>query len=152
MAPQKDGIPEFPQNIQIIFQLCSSRGGGDEAEAPRRTGNNKGTAVGTASAQGNGLGRSVRVVGRDGKGRASGPGEAGRKYDLDGAILGGRDGCARAVVVPGVVDFTQQANDAFQRFADEGMNVVKSNGSWGLFLENAETLRKNQVNEFKGIR
>jgi nicotinamidase-related amidase len=31
------------------------------------------------------------------------------------------------VVIPGVVDFTQQADDAFQRFADEGMNVVNSN-------------------------
>ncbi|NER00002.1 MAG: isochorismatase, partial [Cyanothece sp. SIO2G6] len=30
------------------------------------------------------------------------------------------------VVVPGVVDFTDQANAAFQRFADAGMQVVKS--------------------------
>ncbi|NER00901.1 MAG: isochorismatase, partial [Cyanothece sp. SIO2G6] len=30
------------------------------------------------------------------------------------------------VVVPGVVDFTDQADTAFQRFADAGMQVVKS--------------------------
>jgi hypothetical protein len=30
------------------------------------------------------------------------------------------------VVVPGVVDFTEQADAAFQRFAAAGMNVVKS--------------------------
>ena len=34
--------------------------------------------------------------------------------------------CTSAVVVPGVVDFTDQANAAFQRFADAGMHVVKS--------------------------
>ena len=34
--------------------------------------------------------------------------------------------CTSPVVVPGVVDFTDQANDAFQRFADAGMQVVKS--------------------------
>lgn len=30
------------------------------------------------------------------------------------------------VIVPGVIDFTQQANDAFARFAAAGMNVVRS--------------------------
>jgi nicotinamidase-related amidase len=34
--------------------------------------------------------------------------------------------CTSAVVVPGVVDFTEQANDAFQRFANAGMHVVRS--------------------------
>jgi len=34
--------------------------------------------------------------------------------------------CTSPVVVPGVVDFTEAANEAFQRFAAAGMNVVKS--------------------------
>lgn len=34
--------------------------------------------------------------------------------------------CMSPVVIPGVVDFTSQANEAFQRFADAGMNIVKS--------------------------
>jgi nicotinamidase-related amidase len=34
--------------------------------------------------------------------------------------------CTSAVVVPGVVDFTDQADAAFQRFADAGMHVVRS--------------------------
>ena len=34
--------------------------------------------------------------------------------------------CTSPVVVPGVVDFTNQANAAFQRFADAGMHLVKS--------------------------
>jgi nicotinamidase-related amidase len=34
--------------------------------------------------------------------------------------------CTSPVVVPGVVDFTDMANTAFQRFADAGMNLVKS--------------------------
>ena len=34
--------------------------------------------------------------------------------------------CTSPVVVPGVVDFTEQADAAFQRFAQAGMNVVKS--------------------------
>jgi len=34
--------------------------------------------------------------------------------------------CASAVAVPGVVDFTQQADAAYQRFADAGMHVVRS--------------------------
>lgn len=34
--------------------------------------------------------------------------------------------CTSPVIVPGVIDFTQQANDAFARFQNEGMNVVQS--------------------------
>ncbi len=34
--------------------------------------------------------------------------------------------CTSPVVVPGVVDFTEQADAAFLRFAQAGMNVVKS--------------------------
>jgi len=34
--------------------------------------------------------------------------------------------CTSPVVIPGIVDFTDQANEAFQRFADAGMHVVKS--------------------------
>lgn len=37
--------------------------------------------------------------------------------------------CTSPVVVPGVVDFTEQADAAFQRFAAAGMNVVKSTQS-----------------------
>ncbi|MCS6813606.1 MAG: isochorismatase [Cyanobacteria bacterium] len=36
------------------------------------------------------------------------------------------DDCTSPVVVPGVVDFTEQANAAFQRFAQAGMHIVKS--------------------------
>ena len=41
--------------------------------------------------------------------------------------------CTSPVVVPGVVDFTEPADAAFQRFADAGMRVVRSTdpiGSW----------------------
>lgn len=34
--------------------------------------------------------------------------------------------CTSPVVVPGVVDFTEQADAAFRRFADAGMHVVRS--------------------------
>ncbi len=34
--------------------------------------------------------------------------------------------CTSPVVVPGIVDFTDQANEAFDRFKSEGMNVVLS--------------------------
>lgn len=34
--------------------------------------------------------------------------------------------CTSAVVVPGVIDFTDDADQAFQRFADAGMHVVRS--------------------------
>lgn len=41
--------------------------------------------------------------------------------------------CTSPVVVPGVVDFTEPANEAFRRFAEAGMHVVRSTepmGSW----------------------
>lgn len=34
--------------------------------------------------------------------------------------------CTSPIVVPGVVDFTEAANEAFQRFAEAGMHVVRS--------------------------
>jgi nicotinamidase-related amidase len=34
--------------------------------------------------------------------------------------------CTSPVVVPGIIDFTDQANAAFQKFSDAGMHVVKS--------------------------
>lgn len=34
--------------------------------------------------------------------------------------------CTSPVVIPGVVDYTEQADAAFQRFADAGMHVVRS--------------------------
>ncbi len=34
--------------------------------------------------------------------------------------------CTSPVVVPGVIDYTDQADAAFQRFADAGMHVVRS--------------------------
>ena len=34
--------------------------------------------------------------------------------------------CTSPVVVPGVIDYTDQANAAFQRFADAGMHIVRS--------------------------
>jgi len=34
--------------------------------------------------------------------------------------------CTSPVVVPGVVDFSEAADDAYQRFAESGMNLVKS--------------------------
>lgn len=37
--------------------------------------------------------------------------------------------CTSPVVVPGVIDFTDQADAAFQRFADAGMHIVKSTQS-----------------------
>jgi nicotinamidase-related amidase len=41
--------------------------------------------------------------------------------------------CTSPVVVPGVMDYTDQADEAFMRFADAGMHVVRSTdpiGSW----------------------
>jgi nicotinamidase-related amidase len=41
--------------------------------------------------------------------------------------------CTSPVVVPGIVDFTEQADAAFQRFAEAGMHLVRSTtpmGSW----------------------
>jgi len=40
------------------------------------------------------------------------------------------------VVVPGVVDYTEQANEAFNQFADAGMHLVQSTqplDSWANF-------------------
>ncbi|MCU0895467.1 MAG: hypothetical protein MUD06_14345, partial [Rhodospirillales bacterium] len=34
--------------------------------------------------------------------------------------------CSSPVVVPGVVDYTEAADEAFRRFADAGMHVVRS--------------------------
>jgi len=34
--------------------------------------------------------------------------------------------CSSAVVVPDVVDFTDQADAAYKRFAEAGMNIVRS--------------------------
>lgn len=34
--------------------------------------------------------------------------------------------CTSPVVIPGVIDYTEQANEAFQRFAEAGMHVVRS--------------------------
>jgi nicotinamidase-related amidase len=34
--------------------------------------------------------------------------------------------CTSPVVVPGVIDYTDQANDVFRKFADAGMHVVRS--------------------------
>lgn len=34
--------------------------------------------------------------------------------------------CTSPVVVPNIIDFTDQANQAFERFRDAGMNIVKS--------------------------
>jgi nicotinamidase-related amidase len=43
--------------------------------------------------------------------------------------------CTSPVVIPGVVDFTEQADAAFRRFKDAGMHVVRSTdsmGTWGM--------------------
>ncbi len=42
--------------------------------------------------------------------------------------------CTSPVVIPGVVDYTNQANDAYQRFADAGMNIVRSTDYDRIFL------------------
>ena len=34
--------------------------------------------------------------------------------------------CTSSVVIPGVVDYSEQANEAFQKFSDAGMHVVRS--------------------------
>jgi nicotinamidase-related amidase len=46
--------------------------------------------------------------------------------------------CTSPVVVPGVVDYSEQADEAFRRFAAAGMNLVKSTEpleSWAKFPE-----------------
>jgi nicotinamidase-related amidase len=42
--------------------------------------------------------------------------------------------CTSPVVIPGVVDYTEQANAAYQRFADAGMNSVRSTEYEKIFL------------------
>jgi nicotinamidase-related amidase len=45
--------------------------------------------------------------------------------------------CTSPVVVPGVIDFTEQADAAYQRFAEAGMHVVQSTDAiahWGITL------------------
>jgi hypothetical protein len=34
--------------------------------------------------------------------------------------------CTSPVVIPGVIDYTDEADAAFERFADAGMHVVRS--------------------------
>jgi len=34
--------------------------------------------------------------------------------------------CTSPVVIPGVIDYTEQANEAFQRFSDAGMRIVRT--------------------------
>jgi nicotinamidase-related amidase len=34
--------------------------------------------------------------------------------------------CSSPVVIPGVVDYTEEANAAFERFAEAGMQIVRS--------------------------
>ncbi|MFB2836910.1 isochorismatase [Floridanema evergladense] len=43
--------------------------------------------------------------------------------------------CTSPAVIPGVIDFTEQADAAFQKFADAGMQVVKSTDAIGNWLE-----------------
>jgi nicotinamidase-related amidase len=43
--------------------------------------------------------------------------------------------CTSPVVIPGVVDYTKQADAAYNRFAAAGINIIKSTDSWS-FLEN----------------
>jgi nicotinamidase-related amidase len=50
--------------------------------------------------------------------QARNPGLAQRVFILED--------CTSPVVVPGVVDFTEPANEAFERFAEAGMNLVRS--------------------------
>ncbi len=41
--------------------------------------------------------------------------------------------CTSPVVIPGVVDYTDQAHAAYQRFADAGMNIVRSTDDESIF-------------------
>jgi nicotinamidase-related amidase len=43
--------------------------------------------------------------------------------------------CSSAVVVPGVVDYTDEADAAFERFAAAGMHVVRSTEPIASWLE-----------------
>jgi nicotinamidase-related amidase len=40
--------------------------------------------------------------------------------------------CTSPVVIPGVVDYTAQADAAYQRFAAAGMNIIRSTDDWSL--------------------
>lgn len=42
--------------------------------------------------------------------------------------------CTSPVVVPGVVDFTPQADEAFQRFAEHGMRIIQSSDEFPVSL------------------
>lgn len=39
--------------------------------------------------------------------------------------------CMSPVVIPGIVDFTPHADEAFEKFAAAGMNLVKSTDAIG---------------------
>jgi nicotinamidase-related amidase len=54
--------------------------------------------------------------------------------------------CTSPVVVPGVVDYTDEANAAFERYEDAGMNVVRSTdpiGSWPGIAERVAAARSH---------
>ena len=41
--------------------------------------------------------------------------------------------CMSPIVIPGVIDFTDEANKAFEKFSKAGMHIVKSTdpiGTW----------------------
>ncbi len=44
--------------------------------------------------------------------------------------------CTSPVVIPGIVDYTAQADAAYQRFADAGMNIIKSTDDWSFLANN----------------
>jgi nicotinamidase-related amidase len=43
--------------------------------------------------------------------------------------------CTSPVVIPGIVDYTAQADAAYQQFADAGMNIVKSTDDWSFLTK-----------------
>ena len=43
--------------------------------------------------------------------------------------------CTSPVVIPGVIDYTDQADAAFHRFAEAGMNLVRSTDSISIWFE-----------------
>jgi len=44
--------------------------------------------------------------------------------------------CTSSVVIPGVIDYTEEANKAFERFDEAGMHVVQSTDEIGAWLSN----------------
>jgi nicotinamidase-related amidase len=46
--------------------------------------------------------------------------------------------CSSPVVVPDIIDFTPQADEAFQRFADAGMNLVTTTTVMDKLIENLQ--------------